>query len=359
MKRTSIARRGLASIFGRGLVLSAFAASALALGIAGAAKAEELHVYAWSGELPQPVIDDFQKETGIEVVTDTFDSNESMIAKLEAGAAGYDLVNPSQYAVQILVKKGLLQELDHGKIPGVANLSPVFQSVSYDEGNKHALPYLWGTTGFAYNSDCVKEPISSWKSLWDEKYKGRIYMLDNMLAAYIAGLQVNGFKASTSDAGEIAKATQTLIDQKKLLAGYNSTNFPDLVSSGEACIVEAWSGNVIQAMATNPKVHYVLPDEGGTKWIDSYAIAKGAPNPEAAYKFLNYLLRPEVSAKVTELSKVATTNEKAKALLPAEISGNAAIYPPEDKLAKADFILDVGAAMKYYQDGWTKVKSAQ
>lgn len=350
-------RRGLASLF-KNLALGALAFSALA-GLARGAAAEELHIYAWSGELPQAVIDDFQKETGIDVTIDTFDSNESMIAKLEAGASGYDLVNPSQYAVQILVKKGLLESLDHGKIAGLDNLGPVFQKVSYDPGNAYAMPYLWGTTGFAYNSDCVKEPLSSWKALWDDKYKGRIYMLDNMLAAYIAGLQVNGFKASTSDPDEIAKATQTLIDQKKLLAGYNSTNFADLVSSGEACIVEAWSGNVIQAMAINPKVHYVLPSEGGTMWIDSYAIPKGSPNPAAAYKFMSYLMKPEVAAKVTQLSKVASTNDKAKALLPAEITGSAAIYPPPEALAKADFILDVGEAMKYYQDGWTKVKSAE
>src|SRR3954471_4640199 len=211
----------------------------------------ELHIYAWADEVPQAILDDFSKETGIKVTLDTFDSNESLIAKLEAGASGYDLIEPSQYAVQILEKKGLVENLDHGKLTNRGNLSAVFQDISFDPGNKVSVPFIWGTTGFAYNSDCVKEPITSWKSLWDEKYKGRIYMLDNMLAAYIAGLQVNGFKASTSNPDEIAKATQTLIDQKKLLAGYNSTNFADLVSSGEACIVEAWSGNVIQAMATN------------------------------------------------------------------------------------------------------------
>jgi spermidine/putrescine transport system substrate-binding protein len=205
----------------------------------------------------------------------------------------------------------------------------------------------------------VKEPISSWKALWDEKYKGRIYMLDNMLAAYIAGLQVNGFKANTSDPDEISKATDTLIKQKPLLAGYNSNNFPDLVSSGEACIVEAWSGNVLQVIEQNPKVHYVIPDEGGTMWVDGFAIAKGAKNVDAAYKFLNYILQPEVAAKVTELTKTASANGKAKALLPAELANNAAIFPPEDKLSKADFILDVGDAMKYYQDGWTKVKATE
>ena len=340
------------------ILMSVASAAVMLLGLT-AASADELHIYAWADEVPQDVLDDFSKATGIEVTLDTFDSNESLIAKLEAGASGYDLIEPSQYAVQILEKKGLVEPLDHGKLANIGNLSKVFQEVSFDPGNKVSLPFIWGTTGLAYNSDCVKEPITSWKALWDEKYKGRIYMLDNMLAAYIAGLQVNGFKANTTNADEIAKATQTLIDQKPLLAGYNSTNFADLVSSGEACIVEAWSGNVLQAIEQNPKVHYVLPDEGGTMWVDGFSIPKGAKNLDAAYKFLNYILQPEVAAKVTTLTKVASTVEKAKALLAPELANNAAVFPPEDKMAKADFILDLGDAMKHYQDGWTKVKATE
>ncbi len=349
MQRDSIFKLTTAVAFG--VAVSAFGPAA--------AWAEQLNVYAWSGELPEEVIEDFMAETGIDVTFDTFDSNESLIAKLEAGASGYDIVNPSQYAVQILAKKGLIEELDHSRIPNRGNLSEVFQNISYDVGNKYSIPYVWGTTGFAYNSDCVTEPVTSWKALWDEKYAGRIYMLDNMLAAYIAGLQVNGFDANTTNPDEIAKATESLIEQKKILAGYNSTNFADLVASGEACIVEAWSGTVLQAIAENPSVHYVLPDEGGTMWVDGYSIPKGAQNVEAAYKFLDYLLRPEVAAKTTQLTQTANTVEKSKELLPPELVQNAAVYPSADKLAEADFILDLGEATKYYQDGWTKVKAAE
>lgn len=343
----------------RRAVMMAASFTTLAFLIVGTARAESLSVYAWSGELPEEIVQDFTKETGIDVTLDTFDSNESLIAKLEAGASGYDVVNPSQYAVQIMAKKGLIQELDHAKIPNLKNLSEVFRNVSYDTGNKYSIPYIWGTTGLAYNSDCTKEPITSWNALWDEKYKGRVYMLDNMLAAYIAGLQVNGFDANSSNPDEIEKATQTLIAQKANLAGYNSTNFADLVASGEACIVQAWSGNIANIAAENPAVHFVVPDEGGTMWVDGYAVAKNAPNPEAAYKFLDYLMRPEVSAKVTVLTKIAGTNDAAKPLLPADVTGNAAVYPSDEKLAKADFILDVGEAMKLYQDGWTRVKTAE
>lgn len=337
----------------------AIAASVLALVAANPALAEDLRIFGWADEMPDEVLQDFEAETGIAVTFDTFDSNESMIAKLDAGGSGYDLVNPSQYAVQILVNRGKLAELDHARIETYDKIGPSFKEVSYDPGNKYSVPYVWGTTGLAYNKTCVDAPITSWKALFDEKYKGRIYMLDNMLAAYIAGLQVNGFDANTTDPAEIEKATETLIAQKPLLAGYNSTNFADLVSSGEACVVESWSSSVLQAIEDNPDVVYVLPEEGGTMWIDGYAILTDAPNPDAAYKFLSYILRPEVAAKTTSLTKTATVVTDSKALLPEALATNSAVFPDEKTIANADFILDLGDAMKLYQDGWTKVKAAQ
>lgn len=323
------------------------------------AQAAELNVYAWNGELPEEVVQDFAEETGVAVTFDVYDSNESMMAKLEAGAIGYDIIQPSQYAVQILMKKGLLAPIDRAKIPNLSNLGSFFQTVSYDPGNAYSVPSVWGTTGLAYNTDCVKDPITSWTALWSDQYKGRIYMLDNMLAAYIAALQINGYHASTSDPAEIAKATESLIAQKSLLAGYNSSNFADLVSSGEACIVEAWSGNVLQVIADNPKVKFVLPDEGGTMFIENYAIVKSAKNIDVAHQFIDYMLRPDVAAKITRLTRMANAVDASKRLLPPEIVENPAIYPPAEKLAKADFILDTGEAMKFYQEGWTKVKAAQ
>ena len=337
----------------------ASAASALALVAANPALAEDLRIFGWANEMPDEVLQDFEAETGIAVTFDTFDSNESMIAKLDAGGSGYDLVNPSQYAVQILVNRGKLAELDHAKIETYDKIGPSFTQVSYDPGNKYSIPYVWGTTGLAYNKTCVDGPITSWKALFDEKYKGRVYMLDNMLAAYIAGLQVNGFDANTTDPAEIEKATETLIAQKPMLAGYNSTNFADLVSSGEACIVESWSSSVLQAIEDNPDVVYVLPEEGGTMWIDGYSILTDAPNPDAAYKFLSYILRPEVAAKTTSLTQTATVVTDSKALLPEALAKNSAVFPDEKTIANADFILDLGDAMKLYQDGWTRVKAAQ
>jgi spermidine/putrescine transport system substrate-binding protein len=321
--------------------------------------AQSLHIYAWSSELPQEIIKDFTAKTGIEVTLDTFDSNETLIAKLSAGATGYDLVEPTQYAAQILAKKSLIEPLDHSKLPSLKNLSETFKTVSYDNGNKYSVPYVWGTTGLAYNDECVKTPVTSWKALWDPAYAGRTYMLDNMLAAYIAALQVNGFKSGTTNQVEVDKATASLLEQKKILAGYNSTNFADLVASGDACIVQAFSYNISQITEQNPHVHFVIPEEGGSMWIDSLAVTNGAKNRDAAYTFIEYMLQPEVAAKAAELSKAATTVAAAKALLPAATVNNPAIYPDEARLKKADFVLDLGAATQMYQDGWTRVKTAQ
>lgn len=339
--------------------IAAALAALLAAGLSGPAAAQSLNLYGWANELPDEIIADFEDETGITVTFDTFDSNEAMIARLEAGATGYDVVNPSQYAVQILAGRGLIQTLDHGRIETYENIAPTFRTVSYDPGNVYSIPYFWGTTGLAYNKSCVEEPVTSWQALFDEKYAGRVYMLDNMLAAYIAGLQINGFSANSDVEAEIEQATETLIEQKSMLAGYNSTNFADLVASGEACLVQSWSGSVLQAMQTNPDVVYVLPEEGGTMWIDGFAILEDAENIDEAYQFMSFLLRPDVAAKATQLSSIATTVEGARALLPEEMANNSAIYPSEEAIANADFILDVGDAMKFYQDGWTRVKAAQ
>ena len=335
-------------------------AASLAAVISGSAAAQSLAIYAWSGELPQEIIDDFVAETGIDVTMDTFDANETMMAKVAVGASGYDLIEPSQYAVQVLAKQGRLLKLDHSKMPNTENVGYVFQGMEYDPGMQYSVPYVWGTTGLGYSKACFDEAPTSWKALFDPEMEGRIYILDNMLSAYIVGLQVNGFKASTTDPKEIEIATQTLIDQKPLLAGYNSSNYADLLGTGDACVVEGYNNNVAQAIASqgSDKIGYVVPEEGGTMWVDNWAIPANAENVDAAYQFINYIMDPVVAAKTARISNGSTTVTEAIAMLPDEVANNPAIYPPAEQLENVDFILDVGDAMKLYQDGWTQVKLA-
>lgn len=327
----------------------------------GGVTSTELNIYAWSGEIPQEVIDAFTDETGIKVTMDAFDSNETMISKLAVGNSGYDIVEPSQYAVQQLVGQELIEPLDKSQLEGFDNISATFVDPTYDPGNEYSIPWVWGTTGLMYNSTCTNgEEITSWKSMMDPKWKGKMYMLDNMLAAYIMGLQVNGYPANSTDEQEIATATQTLIDQKELLAGYNSTNYVDLVVNGDACIAEAWGGtSVAKAVEDNDDVHYVIPSEGGSLWVDGLAIPKGAPHLDAAYAFLNFILRPDIAAIATNDGGMASANSKATDFVDDKgLLTNAAVYPTDEQVAEADFITDPGPAMKFFQDGWTKVKAS-
>ncbi|MEU9451911.1 spermidine/putrescine ABC transporter substrate-binding protein [Streptomyces sp. NPDC048277] len=360
MSRTTVSRTLVATS-----VLTVTALVATACGGSGSSTAassgggKELHLYAWAGEIPDSVVKGFEKETGIKVTVDTFDSNETMTAKLSSGSSGYDLVEPSQYTVQQLIGQQLIEPLDHSKIEGLGNLAEKFRTASYDKGNKYSVPWIWGTTGFAYNDSCIKS-ATSWKTLFDSKYKGKLYMLDNMLAAYIAGLQVTGHRATSTDKDQIAEATAALQKQKGILAGYNSTNYPQLLSTGQACAAEAWSGTAMaKVVQSNKHVHYVIPEEGGSIWTDGLAIPKGAKNLTSAYKFINYLLRPEVAAKATDDGSSASANQAARKYIKDTAAlSNPAIYAPDSSIAKADFLLDPGTAMQYFQQGWTKVKAS-
>ncbi|MGW5679987.1 ABC transporter substrate-binding protein, partial [Streptomyces sp. NPDC003860] len=209
------------------------------------------------------------------------------------------------------------------------------------------------------NDKCIPS-ATSWATLFDDEYKGKVYMLDNMLAAYIAGLQVTGARATSTDEEEIKAATDVLTKQKKMLAGYNSTNYPQLLSTGQACAAQAWSGTAMaKAVAANPNVHYVLPEEGGSIWTDGLAIPKGAKNTDAAYQFINFLLRPEIAAMATDDGGSASTNAKARDFVKDKKAlENPAVYASDAAIEKADFLLDPGTAMKHFQQGWTKVKAS-
>lgn len=344
------------------LTVTAFAALAgcASSNAAPAGGSTTLSIYAWAGEIPDSVISGFEKETGISVTVDTFDSNETMISKLAAGNSGYDIVEPSQYAVQLLVGRELIASIDKSRLEGFDNLAAKFVDPSFDPGNQYSIPWAWGTTGILYNEACTGREITGWSDMWDPAFSGKMYMLDNMLSAYIAGLQVKGLSATTTDQADIEEATQALLEQKPLLAGYNSQNYADLVGAGDACIAEAYSGTTsAKAVEANPDVRYIIPEEGGTLWTDSFSIVAGTANEDAAYEWLNYTLRPEVAALLTDDASLASTNEKALPLVSDQsLVDNAAIYAPADALTKSEFIVDPGDALAFFQDGWTRVRAS-
>ncbi|HKI03411.1 MAG TPA: spermidine/putrescine ABC transporter substrate-binding protein [Thermoanaerobaculia bacterium] len=343
------------------------AALAAALVSCGGAKEEagtvnaapgEVNIYIWTNYLPPEVVADFEQRTGIKVNIDTYDSNEAILEKLQSGVADYDLVVPSDYMMKVLIPEGLVQTLDHARLPHFKNLDPRFLNQKYDPDNAHSFPYLWGTTGIGYDKQKVKEPIDSWSALFDERYAGRILMLDDAREAFGAALRLMGRSINERDPATLRKAAEMLKAQKRLVRTYNSSDFANLLAAGDVDVAQGFNGEMAEAVANaQDRLAYVIPKEGGTLWIDNAAIPKGARNLDAVYAFLDYILEPEIAAKIVNGVHYAGANQAALTLIDEKIRQNPSIYPPKEVLDRCELIEDLGETTQLIDELWTEVKA--
>jgi len=318
---------------------------------------KKLYVYNWSYYVAEDTIPRFEKEFGVKVVYDNYSSNEELIAKLQAGATGYDLIFPSGYVIETMRVMGLLEELDLSNIPNLKNIEKRFINLHFDPNNKYSIPYLWGTTGIGYSAEKVNEHVEGWDILWNGKYKGRISMLDDMRGLANAALKLLGYGINTTKPEEIEAAKQLLIKQKPLVKFYSSDTYIDFLKSGDIWLCQGYSGDVFQVMKENKSVKYVIPKEGSDIWIDNMCIPKGARNKYTAEVFINYLLRPEVAAGISNFTWYANPNGASHKFIKPEIMNNPAIYPGEEILDRCEFQKDAGEATKFYEDLYNQVKS--
>jgi spermidine/putrescine-binding protein len=323
--------------------------------------AKELHVYNWSEYIDPEIYTDFEEEFGVKVIEDTFASNEDLLAKMQAGATGYDLIVPSDYMVAIMIELDLLAELNYDNIPNFTNINDTFKDPPYDPGNKYSVPYQWGTTGIGYDTEVMAEPPDSWAYLFDpavaSAYAGKISMLNDSREALGAALKYLGYSLNTTDEGELAEAKQLLIEQKPWVATYDSEGYEDLLAAGELVMAHGWSGDFFMAAVEAEQIYYAIPKEGAVIWTDNLAIPKTAPSQYTAEVFINYLLRPEVGAKISNYTWYASPNKAAEEFMDAEILEDPAIYPPDEVMEKLEFIRDVGEATALYDRIWTEIKS--
>ncbi|HEX9941726.1 MAG TPA: spermidine/putrescine ABC transporter substrate-binding protein [Thermoanaerobaculia bacterium] len=327
---------------------------------AGAAKGapRRVNVYVWTNYLPQEVVTEFEQRTGIDVNVDTYDSNEAVLEKLQSGVADYDLVVPSDYMMKILIPQGLVQTLDHARLPHFKNLDPRFLDQKYDPGNGHSVPYLWGTTGIGYNKRNVKAPVDSWRALFDERHAGRILMLDDPREAFGAALKLLGRSLNEKDPAVLRKAAQMLKRQKRLVRTYNSSDFANLLAAGDVDLAQGWNGELAAAVANAPdRLAYVVPKEGGTLWIDNLAIPKTARNLDAAYAFLDYVLEPATAAKIVNGVHYAGANQAALPLIDPKVRQDPSIYPPQEILDRCELIEDLGETTTLIDELWTEIKA--
>jgi spermidine/putrescine transport system permease protein len=323
----------------------------------GAPTGRVLNLYIWSGYIAPETIAKFEARHAAKVNLDLYDSNEALLAKLQAGNAGYDIVCPSDYSLQVLRAQGLLRRLDRAALPHFGNLDPAFLDKAYDPGNAHSVPYFWGTTGIAYHAGRVAEPPASWGALFDPRYRGRILMLDDAREAIGAALKWRGHSLNSTDPRQLAAAREDLLRQKPLVRTYNSSNFEDVLLSGDVWLEQAWNGQIAKAMELDAEIRYVLPREGSTLFIDNLAIPRDARDVALAHAFIDFTLEAEIAAEICRSMKYSSPNRAALPLLPAELRGNPAVFPPPEAMARLELIQDLGDATIAYDRLWTEVKA--
>jgi spermidine/putrescine transport system substrate-binding protein len=319
------------------------------------AKAQRLNLFVWSEYVPQEVIDGFKKETGIDVKSENYSSNEAMLTKLASSPGQYDLIQPSEYMVEYLVKHDMLAPLDLSHLPNVANLLPEYRGMAHDPGLKYSVPYMSGTVGIVVNTDKVKEPIRGYQDVFQEKYKQRILALEDNRELVSCAMDVKGIPINEVTPENLAKVKPVLTEWVKLIKIYNSDDPKPQLFSGDVDLGIVYSGDAAKLLAQDKKFQYVLPIEGTHRFIDNLCIPKGAPNKEAAERFMDYILRPEVSKIISEKFPYTNPNGAARKLLSKEELANPASYPPQE--VKLEIFHDIGKASGDIAALMTEVKN--
>ncbi len=317
---------------------------------------KQLNVFTWAGYVSDDIREGFEKEFGVTVLVDTFASNEDLLTKLMAGATGYDIIMPSDYMVSILIKQNLLAELNRDNIPNFQNISPLFLGKYFDSENQYSIPYTFGTAGIAYDSAVISPAPESWAVLWDDQYKNQFSMLDDQRETIGAALKLLGYSLNSTDPEEIRAAKEKLIAQAPLVKQYKS-EAEELLIAGDVVMAHCWSGDAFRAIETRPTIRYVIPKEGSSQFIDAVCIPKSAPHKALAEQFIDYLLRPEVNAKITAFTKYGTCVPSAKEFLPENLREHKFIYPPKAVLESLEWLRDPGDFTRHYDRAWEEIKA--
>ena len=316
-----------------------------------------LYVYNWGDYIDEDILGEFEKETGIKIVYDTFSTNEDMYVKIKSGGSTYDLIFPSDYMLTRMINEDMLEKIDLEKIPNHVHIDERLMNADYDPNNEFSLPYMWGTLGILYNTTMVDDVVDSWDILWDPKYTKEILMLDSQRDSIGAALFKLGYSVNTLDPGELAEAAQLLKEQKPLVLAYVVDEGKDKMVSGEAALSLTWSGEAMYAISENEDLAYAIPKEGTNLWYDVVAIPKGAKNLEGAMQFIDFLNRPEIALRNAEYTGYATPNLAAKAMLPEEVQNDLAAYPEDEDIANAEVFVSLGETLRDYDRIWTEVKA--
>jgi spermidine/putrescine transport system substrate-binding protein len=316
----------------------------------------ELYVYNYADYIGEDVIAGFEEKYGIKVQYDFFDTYDTMTAKIGSGQSGYDVTFATSTDIPGFVERGLIQPLDLSLIPNTANLAAEWADPSYDPGNAHSMPYMWWTTGVAYDTEKVGETLDSWDALWDPRWKGHMSMLDDSREAFGAALIRLGKSINTTDDAELDAALALLKEQKPLLRTYTTDDIGQL-SSGDSWVVHSWGSDVYQVKADRPSVTYYIPKEGGIRGSDTMVLLAGAKHPIAAQLFMDYMLDAQVSAANTNYIGYMGPNQAAKEFIDPAILADPAVNPDKAVIATLQEIQDLGPDLEKYSTRWNELRA--
>lgn len=328
--------------------------------LARPATAEEniVNIYNWSNYISSDVLKEFTQETGIKVNYTTYDSNETLYAKLKANPhTGYDVIVPSTYFVDRMRQQGMLQALDKSRLPNFKNLNPALLNKPYDPDNHYSIPYFWTSTGVVINSKIHPvQQLQAWADFWNSRYRNQLLLLDDVHEVFSMALMVLGYSANDTDPEHIRLAYLKLRQLMPNVRLFNNDGVKSLFIDEDLSVGMAWNGDIYQAAQENPALRFIYPKEGFVISIDSMAIPIGASHVNNAYIFINFILRPDIAKKMSLATGFPTPNLAAYKLMPKAILSNSMIYPDKKTLQRSVVQVDVGAAESIYQYYWELLK---
>lgn len=303
-------------------------------------------VYNWGEYMDPDLLKQFEEETGIKVIYETFDSNEAMIAKIEQGGTSYDISMPSEYTVEMMAEKDLLLPLDHSLLPNLQHIDPYFLNLPFDPNNRYSLPYFWGTVGIAFNPTLLEgQTFETWDDLWAPSLKQEIVLVDSARETIGMGLNSLGYSLNSTDLGELRKATDKLKRLSPNVKAVIGDEVTQLMVNGEAAVALTWSGQAADMMYENEDIDYSVPEEGSNLWFDNMVIPRTAKNIEGAHAFINFMMDPEVAAQNADYVGYSTPNLTALDLMDPEVTKDERFYPDEETREHLEVYKNLGLEM--------------
>lgn len=316
-----------------------------------------LNVLNWSSYIPNEVISDFSKESGIKVNYSTYSSNEELLAKISSSKEGtYDLIFPSDYMLEVMIRREMLDTMDTSKLENFDNLNENYLGLEYDKNNEYSIPFIAASTVISYNREVIKDDIISYNDLLNPKYKNEIVLIDDQRIIIGMALLANGFDMNSVDEDELEIAKNWLKELRKNLKAFDSDSPKNFLITKEASIAVLWNAEGALANMQNPNIKNIFPLEGFALSIDNFAIPKGAKNKSEIYEFIDYILRPEVMAKIVSSYPYKNLNKETDLLLDESYLNNNAANIPDIIMGEGIFVKNIGDKVKLYDQIWAEIK---